>query len=541
MDKVQLLDDLAGSFNSSELAELCLRLGIDHEELGGSGPRSQSLKLIGNMERRGRLPELIQVMIHLRPHLAEAYQSSSPTTAQSGETLASPSIAAPQPETFPTQPERQEFNNPYSAGRMVTSPVMFFGRDIERRWLRARLQNMGNSAIVGMRRVGKSSLMYHLSHHEPAFRRGDHLFAFLDLQDARYHTLAGLMNGAAAQWLPKAARYTGPDNNLADLAGFTRLVRALKTAGYTPVLCLDEFENLTKRPEEFNDDVFESWRALGNAGQLAFITVSQQPLSDLIRGSDLTSNFDNIFNQLDLALLDETAAHQLLTEPLAQSGQATDAGATAALLDYCGPHPFYLQMAGFYLCDALLNGGFTLEQVKEDFSWEVERHWRGLWRALSPAEQAAFRAAQGGAVPPASQARARALVRKGVLLAAGGGYKPFSAGFAAWVQAEEPAPAEPGPETPVPAPVEKQTEPTHPTNPTAQLDWRLLLVATFVTLLVLVVAAWVLSSLMGDTSTTNLIILLVIAFPVILVLVGKLTGQDLLGWFGQLLGREKPE
>ena len=60
MDKVQLLDDLAKSFSTSELAELCMSLEVDYEELGSGGKRSQARELIGYMDRRGRLPEPVQ-------------------------------------------------------------------------------------------------------------------------------------------------------------------------------------------------------------------------------------------------------------------------------------------------------------------------------------------------------------------------------------------------------------------------------------------------------------------------------------------------
>ncbi len=340
---------------------------------------------------------------------------------------------------------------------------------------------------------------------------------------------------------------------MSTLAEFSTTVRHFKSLDFSPVLCLDEFENLTKRPQEFTDDVFESWRALGNAGQLAFMTVSQHPLSDLIESGGLTSNFDNIFNQLDLALLEETPARNLLVEPLSRSQIAVPQAVGDDFLAFCGPHPFYLQMAGFYLCDALNNGDFTVEQVKEDFTWEAERHWHGLWQALSPEEQSIF--LNVGSLPPNpdKQHQARGLVRKGVLVVQNGAYRSFSFGFREWVDKQMP-PAPSPPEAPPASEVvdtkqddagaeaaETPVEPKPVENKQTGVDLKSFLAVTLVSLLVVVVLAWVLKTLIGDQSTGNLVLLLVVIFPFILVLVGKLTGQDLIAWFGQLLGRNKSE
>ncbi len=441
MDKVQLLDDLAGKFSTSELSELCFTLGVDYEDLGSGGKRSQALAFIAYMERRDRLPELQQAMVNKRPQLAEAYHLSPSPPTQSENMPPPVTTSTPQqPVADPPPPEKQPPPpaNPFIAGRMVTHTDMFFGRENERRHLRTRLQTMSSSSIVGMRRIGKSSLMYYLSHHESLFQDGKYIFAFLDMQDARYHTLEGLLSGAVAQWSKK----TGQPNDLAipNLTHFSTWIYRCQADGYFPVLCLDEFENLTKRPAQFNDDVFESWRALGNAGQLAFITVSQQSLSELIKSGGLTSNFDNIFNQLDLTLLDKVPARDLLTTPLTRTGLDVDRAVIDDLLAYCGPHPFYLQMAGFYLCDALANSPFTTAQVKENFTQEVAHHWHGLWYSLTRAEQYAFQQLSLIGKDALLQVSYRALLRKGILLAEDNTYIPFSIGFTQWVQQQPPPP-----------------------------------------------------------------------------------------------------
>ncbi|MCP4429158.1 MAG: hypothetical protein GY803_32125, partial [Chloroflexi bacterium] len=59
-----------------------------------------------------------------------------------------------------------------------------------------------------------------------------------------------------------------------------------------------------------------------------------------------------------------------------------------------------------------------------------------------------------------------------------------------------------------------------------------------VTLVILVVTAWVLTGLLEVQSVGSLLLLLAVAFPFVLVLVGKLAGQDFVGWLGNLLGKK---
>ncbi len=54
--------------------------------------------------------------------------------------------------------------NPYSAGRLITGPTMFFGRQEELKYIRDRLRKGDSTAVIGLRRTGKSSLLYQAAH-----------------------------------------------------------------------------------------------------------------------------------------------------------------------------------------------------------------------------------------------------------------------------------------------------------------------------------------------------------------------------------------
>ncbi|MCA9934169.1 MAG: ATP-binding protein [Ardenticatenaceae bacterium] len=446
MNQTQLLDLLLSYFNDKDLRELSFRLEIPYEDLSGDNRREKAISLLEMCRTHGRMPDLFTEMGSMRPHLpigdeADRLRWIDDLTAGMGQ-VNQPQITSqtnklkgiiPPTQRTPTPKPRPAGANPYYAGRMVTDKTLFFGREEERLRLRTRLQNGGSSAIVGLRRIGKSSLLYYLSHHEPFDAKWQLVFAYLDLQDARYHTLPGLLNAALAHWY-SALGSAAPQ--VKTLAAFNQAVQTLNENGLRLALCLDEFEQLTKRPAEFSDDVFESWRALGNAGYLAFLTASHQPLADLIKQGGLTSNFDNIFTQIDLGLLDETSALALVREPAQQQGVVLPDTAVNDVLRLGGTHPFYLQMASHHLFNNLQMGRYRAAQVRQDFLNEAEPYWRRLWDELLPMQQTLLTEAIQPNPPLVIERQYRRLARSGVLRESAGAYQPFSETFGSWLDEE---------------------------------------------------------------------------------------------------------
>ena len=68
-----MLDDLDATFNVAELKELCLRLKVDYESLGGGSRRLKMQELILYLKRRDREMELVQALVKARLHLANKY------------------------------------------------------------------------------------------------------------------------------------------------------------------------------------------------------------------------------------------------------------------------------------------------------------------------------------------------------------------------------------------------------------------------------------------------------------------------------------
>lgn len=65
---ITLRENLNAYYSESELRSLCLDLGIEYENLGGRSKPEKVLDLIGFMQRRGRLEQLVDLVRQQRPH-----------------------------------------------------------------------------------------------------------------------------------------------------------------------------------------------------------------------------------------------------------------------------------------------------------------------------------------------------------------------------------------------------------------------------------------------------------------------------------------
>lgn len=68
---IVLRDQMNQYFSVSELRTLCFDLGIDYEDLAGSTKQLKVIELIGFVQRRGILDNLIKLLASQRPHVTK--------------------------------------------------------------------------------------------------------------------------------------------------------------------------------------------------------------------------------------------------------------------------------------------------------------------------------------------------------------------------------------------------------------------------------------------------------------------------------------
>lgn len=64
---ITMYDAICNGFNNSELKDLIFTLGIDYDNLSGSNKKAKVRELILYVERRGRIDDLTQAYLLLRP------------------------------------------------------------------------------------------------------------------------------------------------------------------------------------------------------------------------------------------------------------------------------------------------------------------------------------------------------------------------------------------------------------------------------------------------------------------------------------------
>jgi len=437
-------------------------------------------------------------------------------------------------------------SNPYSCGHLVKDPAMFFGREGELKRLQTCLTNMQSASIVGMSRIGKSSLLYQLVRNLPDKMGQNYVPVYVDLQDPRYQSPAGFLKSVVMGLSERMGGILAVDS-VRDMSSFFDTIDGLGRINARPVLCLDKFEEFVQRPKEFSSDFLEALRALCGQAKLAMVTASRESLSDLVRSDGQGSPFANIFQRVDLGLLEPDAAQALRREPLERQGIRLSQTDDELVQELGGRHPFFLQMACHYMYEALgQSQDSRADVVRESFGLEAESHFERLWNDLSAGEKATLDAVTGRAARTDETERVlKHLERRGVVEKADGDWAAFSTAFASYVKQ---LPVSPGLLPIVPTPIlPPRTSEVIDITPTPGSGGRRIRRSSLTTAqklllfggvgsAITIVAALICSLVPGDKIPY---VLVVAAAILLFALVGvdKLTGRDLLQWFSNVLGK----
>jgi hypothetical protein len=235
--------------------------------------------------------------------------------------------------------------NPFSMRGGIRDDALFYDRNRERGMLRDYLRGKQNCQLVGPRRIGKSSILLFIQRHCTEWSAGARV-AYLDLQDPRYYTLAGWLKGIARGFaLPQ------PLNSLSDLM---EAIEDLIDRDIHPVLCLDEFGEMSRRTDQFSREVFLTLRACGQRG-MSILTAAPKRLSELTDPGDDSSPFFNTFAVLEIDEFsrDDARRYVELERPgvLGFTKQETD-----RILEFAHGHPLALQSACFHVLAARESG-----------------------------------------------------------------------------------------------------------------------------------------------------------------------------------------
>ncbi|MBI1766239.1 MAG: ATP-binding protein [Acidobacteria bacterium] len=167
-------------------------------------------------------------------------------------------------------------HNPFTIGSMIQNPAEFVGCAAELQFLLTRLRSLQSCSVVGERRIGKSSLLYHL-HQTGAARLGEAGFRFVyaELADAAAQTVVDFLRTVLDAVQCPTDTIKDDNKPSRNLTAFDQAIKARAEAGERLVLCLDEFEALFENPAEFNNAFFNHLRTMVKhlrLGRLALVT-----------------------------------------------------------------------------------------------------------------------------------------------------------------------------------------------------------------------------------------------------------------------------
>jgi len=352
--------------------------------------------------------------------------------------------------------------NPFVIGGPV-DVHRFIGREneVDRLFQQVTSNARGSVAIIGERRIGKTSLLHYISDPEVIRRWNvDHdssIFLFIDCGAIAPLTITAFWQHILARLRRRLARVRPASPLLANLDALLAraeirtsdiefLLEDLHSEGMILVLLLDEFEWIVRGGPEWDDvtrELLGGLRALINHASraLSLIVATRRPLDELCREVRfMGSPFYNNFIYLHLRPFHREEADALLAQMLGGTGVVFSLADKLFIDELAGTHPLLLQAAAscvFELRGAATEGDLDRRLVLDRFMDLTAHHWQELWRWSAAEEQDALmrvaRDPRDAAFLDRRPNDRRRLLDRGLLVLDGGSLRLFSPMLRHWL------------------------------------------------------------------------------------------------------------
>ncbi|RCJ41964.1 AAA family ATPase [Nostoc minutum NIES-26] len=284
--------------------------------------------------------------------------------------------------------------NPFVAAGMIEDPRLFVGRKDELHAIASRMQGVQPTSIniVGDKRIGKSSLLYHffLTWEQRVQEPSRYIVIYLSLRKANCQTETGFYQEVANCWRSRVSKWQFPLNNPLNPRSwnrqtFSEAIRQWKQQQVLPVVCFDDFESLFDYPQEFNDGFYDNLRSLIEDNALMLVVASRKSLKVYGGEYRFVSSFFNIAHCISLAELTTDEAIQLTRLPTGSThGAALSPDEQNYVQQWGQRHPYKLQLAGSCLWEARQTGK-PIKWAKQQFDQQIDvppsekQQWK--WRS----------------------------------------------------------------------------------------------------------------------------------------------------------------
>ena len=123
-DLPRLLDLLVKHFSLEELHTLAFDLGVDYESLGGAGKEARAREFLLYLDRRGRIPQLLDAVREQRPQVRWQDAYVSPGTAKPSP-ASDPGAGSPSKEPVVATSSPPKPAVPAAAAEAASGPTVF--------------------------------------------------------------------------------------------------------------------------------------------------------------------------------------------------------------------------------------------------------------------------------------------------------------------------------------------------------------------------------------------------------------------------------
>ena len=266
-------------------------------------------------------------------------------------------------------------SNPFIAAGKIEIGGPFIGRTEALNYIVDRLRGSHpiSVSVVGEKRLGKTSLLYHFSQTwaERVEKPNNYMVIYLSLENPHgkeemkfYQWVANTLR-AGSQVKNNAALDNALKVDAWDRETFVEALGHWKALGVLPVLCLDDFDMLLKN-KAFDDGFYENLHYLMTHNYLMLVIASFEKLQAYKKTYGLTSSFFNLGHTLFLKKFNEAEVTELvcLKDSLGQAVLSTEEQQLAR--DWGKGSPFLLQLAGYSLYEARQYGKSTA-LAKQEF------------------------------------------------------------------------------------------------------------------------------------------------------------------------------
>lgn len=318
--------------------------------------------------------------------------------------------------------------NPFGVQAPIRDRRYFFGRTRETRQALQMLREGQCVAIVGPRRIGKTSLLFHLC--DPEVQKGhnlgeEYLFVYIDCRG-----LGDLEKSKFFQWLwektkivlAERGRVDGLPLSVASFSEFREAMRTILEKEHRPAFLLDEFDSLATSAST-DQVLFRSLRSLNQELGIAYATASEMPVDALTHRdhSTLAPTFFSIFDTIPLGFLEPDEAERMILEMTQMVGQENCFSREDLTFAFGigGYHPFFLQLICYHLFEQKtgldLAAANYRKRARGQFVEDTEEFLRDIWDHLDANEQESVRLVCEGKVSRIEYEQKRWLGRKCIL------------------------------------------------------------------------------------------------------------------------------